>query len=82
MGFAYENLPPLPSGGRVEERVALVLYAVYLQAYPHPNLPPLDGGRDKVAATERGRLKNLFGGFSDDLVAFRYSKSIIASIRY
>ena len=32
------------------------IYASHL----HPNLPPLDGGRDQVAVAERGRLKNLF----------------------
>ena len=25
--------------------------------HPHPNLPPPDGGRNKVADTARGRLK-------------------------
>ncbi|EFC86998.1 hypothetical protein NEIMUCOT_06586 [Neisseria mucosa ATCC 25996] len=38
-----------------------------------------------VGRKERGRLKPLFWGpvqFSDDLVAFRYSKFIIASIRH
>ena len=32
-------------------------------SHPHPNLPPLDGGRDQVAVTERGRLKNLSQSF-------------------
>ncbi len=32
-------------------------------SHPHPNLPPPDGGRDQVAVTERGRLKNLFRAF-------------------
>ena len=27
------------------------------QSHPHPNLPPPDGGRNKVADTARGRLK-------------------------
>ena len=46
VGFAHEN-PPLSPVWRERggERVALVLYAVYLQAYPHPNLPPPDRGK-------------------------------------
>jgi len=41
----------------------LPFMAVHPQATPHPNLPPPDGGRDQVAVTERGRLKNLFRAF-------------------
>ena len=32
-------------------------------SHPHPNFPPLDGGRDQVAVTERGRLKKLSQSF-------------------
>ena len=38
-------------------------------SHPHPNLPPLDGGRDQVAVAERGRLKPYLK-LSDDLFAF------------
>ena len=46
---------------RVGERVALWAARIYFylkpQSHPHPNLPPPDGGRNKVADTARGRLK-------------------------
>ena len=82
VGFAHENPPPLMFGERgVGRGGGFDPYAVYPQATPHPSLPPPDGGRDRVAVTEKGRLKNLFWGFSDDLFVFRHYKSIIASIR-
>ena len=42
------------------------LFALYCRisaSHPHPSLPPPDGGRDQVAVTERGRLKNLSQSF-------------------
>ena len=46
---------------RVGERVALWAARIYFylkpQSHPHPNLPPPDGGRNKVADTVKGCLK-------------------------
>ncbi|EGQ78073.1 hypothetical protein HMPREF9418_0487 [Neisseria macacae ATCC 33926] len=42
----------------------------YICKPPHPNLPPPDRGRDKVAVTERGRLKNLSQSFQTTSFVF------------
>lgn len=51
------NLPPLLFGGRGLGRGRFLPLCCISANHPHPNLPPLDGGRDQVAVTEKGRLK-------------------------
>ena len=56
-------------------------YAVYPQATPHPSLPPPDGGRDRVAVTEKGRLKNLFRAFQTTYLADANGKYLLRHSR-
>ena len=69
VGFAHENSPPLPSGGRGLGRGWFLPFMSYICKPPHPNLPPPDRGRDKVAVVEKSS-KNPVWSFSDDLIVF------------
>ncbi|WP_185952200.1 hypothetical protein ACM720_01800 [Neisseria sp. LNP16475] len=55
------SLPPLPFGGRGLGRGWLCGLHEFdfpsSRKAPHPSLPPPDGGRNKIAAMEKGRLK-------------------------
>ena len=74
VGFAHENSPLSRSAGEGWGEDGSCPLCCISASHPHPNLPPLDGGRDQVAVTEKGRLKNLsqvfrrpcvFDGFDD-----------------
>ena len=52
------NLPPLPSGGRGRGRgwfcgLARIWFYLNLRSHLHPNLPPPDGGRDRLLLLQR-----------------------------
>ena len=67
--------------GESEEGGGFDPYAVYPQATPHPSLPPPDGGRDRVAVTEKGRLKNLFRAFQTTYLADANGKYLLRHSR-
>ena len=48
-------------------------------SHPHPNLPPPDGGRNKVAVTEKRPSEKPISSFSDDLSSIFQTLSKSAS---
>ena len=56
VGFAHENPPLSRSAGEGWGEGGSCPLCRISASHPHPNLPRPDGGRDKVAVTERGRL--------------------------
>ena len=63
VGFAHENSPLSRSAGEGWGEDGSCPLCCISANHLHPNLPPPDGGRDQVAVTEKGRLKNLFRAF-------------------
>ena len=63
------NLPPLPSSGRGLGRGWLYelhefIFSSETQSHPHPNLPPPDGGRNRIADKSKRSSENYnLGGF-------------------
>ena len=82
VGFAHENPPLSRSAGEGWGEGGSCPLCRISASHPHPNLPPIDGGRDKVAVAEKRPSEKPISSFSDDLVAFRHFKFIIASIRH
>ena len=82
VGFAHENPPLSRSAGEGWGEGGSCPLCRISASHPHPNLPPIDGGRDKVAVAEKRSSEKPISSFSDDLVAFRHFKFIIASIRH
>ena len=82
VGFAHENPPLSRSAGEGWGEGGSCPLCRISASHPHPNLPPIDGGRDKVAVAEKRSSEKPISSFSDDLVAFRNFKFIIASIRH
>ena len=67
VGFAHENPPLSRSAGEGWGEGGSCPLCRISASHPHPNLPPIDGGRDKVAVAEKRSSEKPISSFSDDL---------------
>ena len=81
VGFAHENPPLSRSAGEGWGEDGSCPLCRISANHPHPNLPPPDGGRNKVAVTEKRPSEKPISSFSDDLSSIfqTLSKSISAA---